>query len=408
MCLGLKPSQSPLMRIAEPNALHAPLPDPDQPLTMEELAEAWRRYVPAGFSALRRAISVLDAHGRPMNPEDVLAYVAERTAWRNLSVEAAHYWGSNGPVHVREDGMWEVRTDHKAVHSARRAVRALVAAERRSGYLHPDRATAKAEYERREQEKEAHAEQMERWRRVLVYAFPSDRPEAIVLIDVNRRRIETLVGPEMQRVRERLMDFDVIVGVDVHKFLQTVAFDPGARCLAELRPPQKSLQLNRHRRTLKITTKLLIRGSCGISHPFGTKATMLAYLREGQDTRFRRRVEADAKSLLALYQYGCLHHTVRLRWGFLDQKLPAPWVHCDEHSLYDLLRRSNELDAPLEIVVGSAPGWDDPWARARVVRARMNPGGWRYDLVDEKGHSFREEEVQAARLLADANHGSRC
>jgi hypothetical protein len=43
-----------------------------------------------------------------------------------------------------------------------------------------------------------------------------------------------------------------------------------------------------------------------------------------------RRLEADAKALLALYQYGRLHGAVRLRWGFLDEMIPAPWVHRDE------------------------------------------------------------------------------
>jgi hypothetical protein len=48
---------------------------------------------------------------------------------------------------------------------------------------------------------------------------------------------------------------------------------------------------------------MLVRGSCGISRPFGEEKVLRAYLREEDDTRFRRRLEADAKSLFALYQY---------------------------------------------------------------------------------------------------------
>ena len=49
---------------------------------------------------------------------------------------------------------------------------------------------------------------------------------------------------------------------------------------------------------------------------------MREYLRSGADTKFRRRLEADAKSLYGLYQYGRLHGCVRLRWGFLDRCCP--------------------------------------------------------------------------------------
>ena len=207
------------------------------------------------------------------------------------------------------------------------------------------------------------------------------------------------------RAAEHLMNYDVIVGVDVRNILQALAFDPGARRLAELGPAQKTRKLNRRGRTLKITTEMIIRGSCGISHPFGDKAKTLAYLREGQETKFRRRLEADAKSLLALYQYGCLHHNVRLRWGFLDETLSAPWVHRDERSLYDLMRRSVELDVPLKIVVGSPPGWENPWSRARLARVRKEPGCWRDELLDEDGCPVYAPEIQAARLMETEERG---
>jgi hypothetical protein len=90
-------------------AEQAPLPGPGEPLTLDELAEAWRRYVPSGFSAQRLAVCVLDAHRRPMKPEDVIAYIQARTNWRRLSVETVEHWGSNTAVRVREDGLWELR-----------------------------------------------------------------------------------------------------------------------------------------------------------------------------------------------------------------------------------------------------------------------------------------------------------
>jgi hypothetical protein len=140
---------------------------------------------------------------------------------------------------------------------------------------------------------------------------------------------------------------------------------------------------------------------------FATAKTR-AYLREGQETKLRRRLEADAKALLAFYEYGRLHHHVRLRWGFLDESSPAPWVYRDERGLYDLMRRAHELDAPLEVVVGSPPGWEDPWARARRVRVIKEPGGWRYLPSDEDGGYVYEPEVQAARLTEPGNERRPC
>ena len=76
-------------------------------------------------------------------------------------------------------------------------------------------------------------------------------------------------------------------------------------------------------------------------------------------------------TLFALYQYGRLHGAVRLRWGFLDDRIPAPWVHRDEPMLHDLKNRAHALGVPLEIVAGTAPGWADPFDEADVQLARV-------------------------------------
>jgi hypothetical protein len=249
------------------------------------------------------------------------------------------------------------------------------------------------------------AEVLERLRRVLIHAFPADRPEAVVLIDIDQHQIETFVGPQLGQVGERLKGFDVIVGLEVRTLLRAIGFDSEQRRLADLGATQKSRRLNRSGRTLRITTELLIRSSCGISRPLGDKGKMLAYVRQGQETKLRHRLEADAKALLAFYQYGRLHHHVRLRWGFLDEPLPAPWVHRDERGLYDLMRRACELAAPLEVVVGSPPGWGEPWSRARRVRVVREPGRWGFVLTDQDGGCLYQSDVQAARFAETTDHG---
>ena len=150
--------------------------------------------------------------------------------------------------------------------------------------------------------------------------------------------------------------------------------------------------------------KLLVQGSCGIGQPFGDENLLRRYLSEGEHAKLRRRLEADAKSLYALYEYGRLHGTVRLRWGFLDEQLAAPWVHQDEPTLYNLKEQALERGVPLELVVGSAPGWSDPWSRGQLAFVAKEPSGWRTWIVDQSGYVINEQEIQRARLV-DSSYG---
>ena len=87
---------------------------------------------------------------------------------------------------------------------------------------------------------------------------------------------------------------------------------------------------------------------------------------------------------------------MRLRWGFLDERLPAPWVHRDEVTLYKLINQSFRCGVPLEVVVGTAPGWSDPWSRAQL--AHVEKDGLRSWLVDDDGYVIHRDEIQLARL----------
>ena len=93
----------------------------------------------------------------------------------------------------------------------------------------------------------------------------------------------------------------------------------------------------------------------GIGRPFGDARTLRAHLDSGAHTKFRRRLEADAKSLYALYQYGRLHGAVRLRRGYLDEMLGAG-AHPDEPTSHTLMKEGARGGLPLEVVVGGAPG----------------------------------------------------
>jgi hypothetical protein len=220
------------------------------------------------------------------------------------------------------------------------------------------------------------------------------------------RTITTLIGDEITQVTRRLAAYEIIGATGVRPLLRTLNVDPGDRRLAELGPPQKTRQLNRRGRTLAITTTLLVQGSCGISRPFGDDRTVRGYLQRGEHTKVRRRLEADAKSLLAFYQYGRLHGAVRLRWGFLDEMLPAPWIHRDEPTLHQLLQEAYTRGVSLDVVVGSVPGWTDPWSRVRQAFPATDAWGWPSGSSTRRVMRFRERTCSWRDYLITRNERS--
>lgn len=392
--LGLRPPRVPQREPPPPR----PRPPADQRLTLDELDDAWRNDASlTGWSAQRIALAILDAHNRAMRPDEVVAFVAARTKWHKLVAGPTPFRRTGSAVAIDADGAWSIVPGAPELVMARDAVRDAVERARR----HPARSTAEqieASQRAAERRRAHHAAELAALRRVIVHAFPSRSPRAAVLVDIDERQLTTLVDAELSSIGRLLQPYDVLCGDDIRATLRGLGVDPGDRRLAELGPPQKSIRLNRSGRTLKITTAMLVQGSCGISRPLGDEKRLRAYLVNGQLPQLRRRLEADAKALFALHQYGKVQGCVRLRWGFLDEIFPAPWHHIDEPTLYHLKREAQRLAMGIVAVVGSAPGWDDPWSRAcrlEVVRGRDE-----YDLqlFDELGRYVDDRDVQLARL----------
>ena len=167
-------------------------------------------------------------------------------------------------------------------------------------------------------------------------------------------------------------------------------------CLIELRPPRKTLQLNRRGRKLRITPEMVISSSTAIAHPLADPATVARYVAQGDMGRLVRRIEADGKALYAYYRYGVLHGHVRLRWGFVDEAIAVEWALPDEPHLTSVLREALESGVAVDIVTGSAPGWSDPWSRAaRLKVVELEYGA----AVFEQGsrHRILLDEIQAIR-----------
>jgi hypothetical protein len=395
--LGLRPPR--VARTPPKVAETTPLPDLETPLTLRELEEAWKGASLFGWSAQRLAIAVLDANGRPLAPGEVVSAVAACTKWHGLREDAAKFKRRGSPIDVLADGRWAIAADADAtVKQTRAAVRERVAMARRHAAMRPDPEVIETQRAQWEQRRAAHRAELARLSRAILVSFPPARPEAVALLDVGAHEITTFVGEELAALPSRLAAYDILGGVNVRALLRALDFEPGERRLAELGPPQKTKKLNQRGRTLKITTAMLVQGSCGIGKPFGDEKKLAEYLDKRELGKLRRRLEADAKSLHALYEYGRLHGAVRLRWGFLDERIPAPWVHRDEPVLYDLMRSALAMNVPLEVVLGSAPGWSEPWSRGRTAHVEQDANGWRTWLVEAGGLPIDEAEVQCARL----------
>lgn len=395
--LGLRP---PKVARAEPPPLdEAPLPGPDVALSPGELDKAWMDANLSSWSLQRLVLAVLDAHGAPLLPIEVVAAVAQRTRWHGLTEDSAKFKRRGSAVRVLGDGRWTVAEEAAdTIRQVRSALRERLALARRHVSLRPDPAALEAARSEWERSRAAHRADLARMSRALLVTFPLTCPRAAVLLDVGEHAIRTFVDDGLDELRARLSTYEVIGALQVRARLRALDFDPGERRLAELEPPQKTKQLDRRGRALKVTTALLVQGSCGISKPFGEGSELAEYLAQGAIAKLLRRLEADAKSLHALYEYGLLHGAVRLRWGFLDEFMPAPWVHRDEPTLHDLESSALAMNVPLEVVVASAPGWSEPWSRARLAHVQRDPNGWRHWLVGDDGTVIDEADVQRARL----------
>ncbi len=226
--------------------------------------------------------------------------------------------------------------------------------------------------------------------------------EAATVLDLASRTF-TYFGPgEIGRLVQHLAGYQVLVGLHVRDLAIALGLDPEARTLVDLKPPQRSVVVNKQGKKLKITPELLVSGTTGIGSPLADPAKVAEYLATGDDRKLARRLESDAKALFAFYRYGVLHGFVRLRWGFLDELYAVEWALPGDAQLRELEDAARANGTPVDLVTGNAPGWGDPWSRAVRVHVPDPPAPWPY-LVTEGagGPSYLDRrDIQAVRPAA--------
>jgi hypothetical protein len=391
---------------APPPVPAPPVPDDDVPLSAEEIDAAFRDRWVTSLSWIRQAAAVLDARQTPMTAQEIETFLTGLTMNRD-KLGPRNGPGKSDLLLTDEAGRLTRNPAAPGLFAMRRAIRKLshpVLVQRAQRAAWEERSAVRRAELDVEARRDAEIARTSRRAVVRVVPFAED-PRAAAVLDVHQRSIRTFIGREVAELARVLERFEVLVGLDIRDTLHALGLDQGRFRVVDLKPPKKSKRLNRAGRTLQITPELLIAGTTGISHPFGEPEKVARYLAEGDEPKLSRRLESDVKALYAFYQYGVLHGSVRLRWGFIDEGLTTEWALPGEVSLHQQLKAASESGAAVELVVGAAPGWADPWSRAQ----RVHVVGVRFHdvLVAEGegriGFPIARDDIQAVRLAEE--HG---
>ncbi len=382
-----------------------PMPGPETALTLDEIDDAFGGDANLrSWSAQRLVLAILDAHGEPRSPERVVADLSARTKYHGLRADTISFERRNAAVRLDGDGRWAIVDGHDALRSAREAVRARIERARASAAQRTDPEVLAARREEYKAKCTAEVAWLAAASHAIIHAFPPEDPVAVVLANLDTNVTELFVKDGFGELCERLVDFDVIAGIDVRALLRKLGFEPGERRLRDLGPPQKTRKFGKRGRPIELTTTLMIRSSCGLERPLTPETTLTKYLRAGDFARLRNRLESDLRSLRALYEYGRLHDAVRLRWRQYDEMHPLGWSSHLENELGRMCREAMEMGRDLEVVLEAITDWNQPWAQSEIVFVEQGMRPWSTVLVDELGREFDKDDVQLARFADDVDH----
>lgn len=353
--------------------------------------------VQPALSNVRTVAAVLDLRGEPLGFAQVRETVQRLAGqdWRppRPFVRNRFFTESRDGVLTPSGDTSEFRILRRAVRGAAREAWAL-----RVRKEHEERQLAACREAARDRLRREAAEAAG-LRRALVWALPREgRPAVVSILDLRSRQIRSLAGASVVTAGDALNEFDVAYGLDVRETVAVLGLDALDFRLLELRPPRRTLRLNRAGKKLRVTPELVITSTTGIGHPLADPVKVNQYMAERDTMKLVRRIESDIKALYAYYRYGVLHGHVRLRWGFVDEVLAVDWALPDDERLHPVLRKAMDEGLAVDLVTGSAPGWNDPWSRAsrwRVVELGIHDA-----LFERDGERQRLplDEVQALRL----------
>ncbi len=372
------------------------------PLTVDEVRHALSTGSTSALSQVRVAAGLIDATGRALTIGEIHLLLGEMGHRYRFAQETLFPLLKRPGAVLQADaeGRLSLCASPDALAAMRRAIRTLarpvinrLAWEQRADVHH------KRFLEEFEREKAAAAA----LRRAVIHGYVIDGIglAGVTVLDIQARRLRTYAPPEYGDLRRDLEGFGLLVGLNPAGFVAALDLDPEEWRMVDLLRHQRQKQINRHGRTLRLTTGMLLGASTGLGSRAIDSKVLLRYVREGASPgKIQRRLESETKALFAFYSYGVLHRGVRLKWGFLDEVLNVDWALDGDTSLLGFLYEAMRTKRPVQLVMGSAPGWEDPWSRAQGTTIRDIRGGW---VETDDGILMARVwfgDIQAARYLS--------
>jgi len=397
--IGLRPARGIQQEAPPPPAV----PDPSVPLTLDEVRAAFTRCSVRYFSYNRLVAAILDAHGRAMSPAEIMSFLAAIEADARDLPLARFQAGLADLVAVTPEDLLGLDVSAPGVPAMRVVVRKRAAptlryeAMSRHHKIVGDNATAR--HRERERDEAAAAARL---RRCIVRVVPDEGPiAAVAVLDLASRQISSFAAAEIDNARAAVAGYELIAAVKPREVLHRLGLEVDQLRSVDLGPPRRELRRDAGR-PLRLTPDLVIASTTGIEDPLGKPAQVASDIAHGRAERLRARVESDVRSLLAHYRYVQLHGNVLVRWRREVEEILVEWPIQGDASLRVLLLDAARTGAQIDLVVGAAPDWDDPWRRAfGVFVTRMDRFDFAFAARDGRApQAFRLDDVMEARLVA--------
>jgi hypothetical protein len=363
--------------LADPSRAPSTRPRPEEyrqpadgePLSQDEVDAALNDRTLYGYSTIRKAAAILEASGGgPLSLEEVNQRLAVHGAYAGqIDERAVRLWKSN-LVLADSDGQLRLNRLSADAPALRRDIRRLAASRLRRQAEHAEFRAQQTEHEERRADEERRAvDEARRVRRAVVHIVAVNAaPLAAAVIDAAARSSRLFIGDAVSGLAGHLDEFEFLAGVDLRSSLRWLGLDPDRWWLAELRPTQRTFRPS-DREAVKVSLSAVVQATTGKSRVPGDTAAWESLLAARSTTRLVARLEHEAQTLFALYEYGALHGGVRVRSRSGDRLLPVGWSMRGDAHVGDIVDAATRHWLPVQIVVGRPADLADPWPLARTV-----------------------------------------
>lgn len=316
---------------AEPDPEPVELPPDTQPITREELDEAFEDASLNDLSGAKLAALVTEAHGRPMDIEAINAYVAKRTEHFHPLVDPRKGTARSALVTLLHDGRLVVNADAKGMLALRNRLRRSL---RRKRDWARSRAASGRAFDSYMQERAVARMEVLARRRRLLHVYPLDgKPTLAGHIDPTTNEAPTIVQGEALEGTAWLPDCDVLIAVDVFDLVERLGIDPGHCRLVDLGPPQKTKSQGPRRKPLALTTDLLLRNSLGRWARLASRTKIKQLAGTKARGALAEAMAEDLATLRTFYWFGVRHRRLEAVYGAPEMQVAVAFAEAGDATM---------------------------------------------------------------------------